>query len=210
MLSACRLCGSRNLKRYYTQGNQSQYEFYKCMNCKLVNYDLSKGLNQEKYAREYIDPSDHKHRHNAGQTQTYDFIRRTIGNSGKLLDIGCGNGRLLFLAQSAGWQVKGLERSGFLRDSIKKAIGLDVEVCDFLSYEPGEGDLFDVVVLRHVLEHLPDPVLSMRRINSLLKIGGYAVLEFPNIEAPDLKFKRFLRKMGFHKKKYAPDYKPTL
>ena len=208
MVSTCRLCGSQNLELYYTQGNNNQYKFYKCVNCKLVNYALSTGLNQEKYAEIYINPQDHKHKHNLGQTEAYNFIKRHIDKPRRLLDIGCGNGKLLFLAQKDGWKVKGLELSGFLADSIKKAVGIDVEVSNFLEYKISENDIFDVVVLRHVLEHLPDSVLAMNKINAILKTGGYAALEFPNIEAFDLKFKRFLGEIGLHKKKYSPDYKP--
>ncbi len=51
----CRLCDSGNLRLYYTQGNNSEYKFYKCNNCDLVNYDLAEGLNQSKYSYEYIN-----------------------------------------------------------------------------------------------------------------------------------------------------------
>ena len=208
MLSNCRLCGSENLELYYTQGDNDQYKFYKCLHCKLVNYDLCTGLHQEKYARSPIDPGDRKHKQNRGQTETYHFIERYVGKPGKLLDIGCGNGRLLFLAQKKGWSVKGLELSGFLADSVKQATGIEVEVCNFLAYKMGKNELFDMVVLRHVLEHLPDPILAMNKVHSLLNLDGYAVLEFPNIEGLDLKFKRFLGRIGLHKKSYLSHYKP--
>lgn len=204
----CRLCSSKDLKLYYTQGNNRQYKFYKCNNCKLINYDISSGLNQSKYTDAYINPEDESHKQNRTQTATYNFIKERIIHRGKLLDIGCGNGKLLILAKNDGWKVKGIELSEFFANAIKNKFGIQVEIANFLDYEVIPDDTFDVVVLRHVLEHLPDSILAMSKINSLLKKDGYAILEFPNIESFDLKLKRFLSKIGIHKKKYSNTYKP--
>jgi hypothetical protein len=48
----------------------------------------------------------------------------------------------------------------------------------------------------------------MNRINSFIKPGGYAVLEFPNIEAFDLRMKRFLNKLNLYHKRYDDNYRP--
>jgi len=206
VLSNCRLCGSQNLKLYYTQGNEEQFEFYRCLQCKLVNYDLSAGLNQEKYAEVYVDPRQDDHRHNIRQTGTYRFLRKHLRGPGRLLDVGCGNGRLLFLAQQDGWTVRGLELSGFLAESIRDAIDIDVDVGDVLEYRTTER--FDLIILRHVLEHIPDSIQAMNKINELLKIGGHSILEFPNIEGLGLRAKRTLRRMGLRKKRYPENYRP--
>lgn len=208
MVSSCRLCGSQNLRLYYTEGNDNQFKFYKCLNCKLVNYDMSTGLDQEKVRKNFIDPRNNKHEMNKRQEQTYNFIKRYITRPGRLLDIGCGNGGLLLLAGRDGWKVNGIELFPFLADSIKKAIGIDIKVCNFLEYEVAEDESYDLVTLRHVLEHLPDSILAMNKIHALLKSSGCALLEFPNINSLDLRFKRFLRRNGIHRKKISPDYVP--
>jgi 2-polyprenyl-3-methyl-5-hydroxy-6-metoxy-1,4-benzoquinol methylase len=41
---------------------------------------------------------------------------------------------------------------------------------------------FDVIVLFHTLEHLPDPVQSLRDLATRLAPGGRIVLEVPNVE----------------------------
>jgi len=169
---------------------------------------MSTGLDQEKHMRYFIDPRNNKHKVNIGQKQTFNFIKRYITEPGKLLDIGCNNGSLLLLAREDGWKVVGIELFSCLADSRKKATGIDVKVCDFLEYEVGEGESYDLVVLRHVLEHLPDSILAMNKINSLLKSGGHAFLEFPNTDSPDLRFKWFLRRNGIYRKKFFPDYIP--
>jgi 2-polyprenyl-3-methyl-5-hydroxy-6-metoxy-1,4-benzoquinol methylase len=208
MISKCRLCGSKNPRLYYTEGNDDQFRYYKCPDCKLVNYDMSTGLDQEKHMKDFIDPRNPKHKANIKQKQTYNFIKRHIAKPGKLLDIGCNNGSLLLLAREDGWKVVGIELFSSLADSIKKATGIDVKVCDFLEYEVGEDESYDLVILKHVLEHLPDPVLAMNKIHALLENDGCALLEFPNTDSPDLRFKWFLRRNGIYRRKFSPDYVP--
>lgn len=204
----CRLCGGGDLYPYYAQGNSRQFIFYKCRGCGLVNLDL-RGLNvvehQEKYATEYHDP--HDPHINRGSFASWKFLRKRLSTPGRFLDVGCGNGALLMSAREEGWTVRGLELSPFLAAKVKERLGIDVDVADFLAYDLS-GERFDLVSLRHVLEHLPDSMTAMRKINRLLKPGGHALLEFPNIEGISFKAKRLLEKLGLHAKRYAPDYRP--
>jgi 2-polyprenyl-3-methyl-5-hydroxy-6-metoxy-1,4-benzoquinol methylase len=204
----CRLCGNDKLKLYYTQGNNEEFLFYKCGVCKLVNYDLNGGLDQAKYGYSYINPYDENSKMNIMQTKTYQFIKSNLKINGKIIDIGCGNGRLLYLFKNDGWDVKGLELSPLKAQSIKDILNIEVEVVDFLDYNYKNEEKYDVVVLRHVLEHLPNPLLAMSKINSILKIDSYAVLEFPNIEGLDLKIKRLTQRYKIYRRKYSENYKP--
>ena len=204
----CRLCNSSNLFLLYTQGNQDEFRFYRCRRCQLVNYDLSGGLDQAKYAREYVDPFDPAPKLNLAQTLSFDSFRSFLPQPGRMLEIGCGNGRLLLLAREAGWSVRGLELSSFLAESLHARLGIDVEVADFLHYQPAQPEPYDAVILRHVLEHLPDSRGAMTCLHALLREGGHVMLEFPNIDGLDLRFKRFLRRRGVHRKRYPPDYRP--
>ncbi len=203
----CRLCGGSDLKLYYTQGDRDQFRFYKCGTCGLVNLDLCEGMDQAKYTEAYIDPMDMGQRQNIFQKASYDVIKSRIKTRGRLLDIGCGNGRLLLEASKDGWQVEGLELSTAYAEAIRSSLGIDVSVADLFDFD-GAGRKFDLVVMRHVLEHLPDSVAALKKIRTLLTPGGYAVLEFPNIEAPELRWKRFLRNAGLYRKRYAETYSP--
>lgn len=203
----CRVCGSSELRLYYTQGNRSEYKFYKCKNCSNVNYDLSGGLYQEKYIEEYSDPIDPAK--NRGKFASYNFLKKHIPNKGKLLDIGCFNGAMLMRAQKDGFEVEGIEISDFYAKKLWEVAKINVIVGNFLELDINDNTKYDVVIIRHVLEHLHDPVLAMTKINQLLKSSGYVLLEFPNIEGIQLKFKRFLDKSGIKKKKYKHDYAPA-
>lgn len=204
----CRLCRSNHLRLLYKQGDRDQFRFYRCSNCGLVNYDLSGGLDQEKYAREFVEPTDASHPVNRAQTLTFEFLARHHPVPGRLLEIGCGNGRLLMLARERGWKVSGIELSPFLAETVESRLHIPVRVTDFLQLKPSAEEEYDVVVLRHVLEHLPDGRAALNILRRLIVSEGHVLLEFPNIDALDLRFKRLLRRLRIHRKRYPPDYRP--
>jgi 2-polyprenyl-3-methyl-5-hydroxy-6-metoxy-1,4-benzoquinol methylase len=169
-------------------------------------YDPRTGVNQEKYILTRVDPRAPT-RQNRGHRQTYAFIKRHTRAPGRMLDLGCGDGTVLWLARQDGWKVKGIELFAEHAQVVREALGLDVEVSDITAYD-GVREAWDCVVLTHVLEHLPDPVGALRKIRHLLKPGGVGVLEFPNIDALDARLRRLLDRLRIHRRGYAPTYVP--
>jgi SAM-dependent methyltransferase len=204
----CRLCGARGLRLYYTLGNDGRYRYYRCPDCGLVNFDLAAGLDQEQYTTEFIDPADDRARRNLDKDQSFAFIRRYVSPPARLLDIGCGTGRLLFLAKRAGWDVKGLELSPEMAAYVRERVGVEVMVGDFLALDPdpADRDAYDVVCLRHVIEHLPDALGAMARIRALTRPGGYFLVEMPNVEALAKKWLRLAVRLGLHRRRFAADF----
>jgi SAM-dependent methyltransferase len=204
----CRLCGGRDLRLYYTLGNEGQCRYYRCERCTLVNYDLAGGLDQTQYTAEWIDPADDSLRKNHDKDQSFRFLQRFVEPPVSFLDIGCGTGRLLYLARRAGWDVKGLELSASMAARVSAALGVPVAVGDFLAMDPDPEDLgrFDAVALRHVLEHLPDGRLAMLRIARLLRPGGVLLLEMPNVESLSKRMNRLLVRTGLHRRRFPADF----
>ena len=202
----CKLCGEHDLPLFYTQGDHDQYRFHRCPRCRLVVYDTSAGVNQEKYILTAVAP-DAATRQNRGHRQTYAFVRRHARPPGRLLDLGCGDGTVLYLARRDGWEVQGVELFPEQTKLVRETLGLPVDTADIGSYE-GQPASWDVVVLTHVLEHLPDPVGALRKIRDLLTPGGAGVLEFPNIDALDARVRRQLARWRLHRRRYRPDYVP--
>lgn len=208
MIDSCRLCGSSDLHLIMTDGVDRNLNYYRCDNCSMWNYDLDCGLDQTQYTEVYSSPSVPALKTNVDQSHSWGYVKQRLPEPGALLDIGCGNGGLLYFARNDGWQVRGLELSAGAAKSIKEDTGIDVVVADFLSYDGDDAGTYDLVALRHVLEHLPDSIRAMEQINRLLKPNGHALLEFPNTASAAYLFKRFLKNRGLKNKKYSKDWRP--
>lgn len=202
----CKLCGTADLPLFYTQGNEDQFRFFRCPHCRLVVYDTATGVSQEKYILTTVNPEADT-RQNRGHRQTYAFIQRHAPPPGRMLDLGCGDGTVLWLARKDGWQVEGVELFPEHAAMVERTHGFPVTASGIDQYH-GTPGAWDVVVLTHVLEHLPDPLGALRKIRELLTPQGVGVLEFPNIDAVDAKLRRFLRSTGLHRHRYPTGYRP--
>jgi SAM-dependent methyltransferase len=98
---------------------------------------------------------------------------------GRVLDIGCGSGEFLEAFVKRGWRAVGVEPGA---EYAAKARARGIHVVQALLTEPVARELgsFDVVVLAHVLEHLPQPEHIVRLIRDLLRPGGIFYCEVPN------------------------------
>jgi ubiquinone/menaquinone biosynthesis C-methylase UbiE len=101
------------------------------------------------------------------------------GEKGLFLEIGCGTGWLCALAQEVGWQVVGLDISLNACLVARQTWSIPVLCSDSLSL-PFKSNAFRLVVLRHVLEHLPSPRQALSEAYRVLKDNGWVALEVPN------------------------------
>ena len=208
MIEACRLCGSDDLTLWMRDGLNRDLHFYRCGNCTLWNYDLDCGVDQTQYTETYVSPEDTDHVFNRDIRQSWRFLRKQVKGPKSIMDIGCGSAGLLYLAAKEGWEINGMDLSEKAARDIYEDQGLEITVCDFLEYDNPEGREYDVVVLRHVLEHLPDSLLAMRQIGRLLRPNGVALLEFPNTGSVAYRIKRILKNLGLRNKKFSPEWRP--
>lgn len=97
---------------------------------------------------------------------------------GRYLDVGCGSGGALGVAQALGWRVAGVEVDEAAAEKARR-FGPRVHAGDLLGAPFARGE-FDCVTALHVLEHVPDPVGAVRRMLEWLAPGGLLVIEVPN------------------------------
>ncbi|MUG97020.1 methyltransferase domain-containing protein [Scytonema sp. UIC 10036] len=98
----------------------------------------------------------------------------------KILDIGCGWGQALFYFQNKGMVCYGFDPAPEAVSYANKH-GLNVVQAGMEKMDVFEGHEFDVVTLLNVLEHLADPVATLREIKErLLKPKGLLIIDVPN------------------------------
>jgi 2-polyprenyl-3-methyl-5-hydroxy-6-metoxy-1,4-benzoquinol methylase len=102
----------------------------------------------------------------------------------KILDIGCGYCYLTRFLKGQGYDVLGVDffygtiPEDRCRQSEIPYYQLNIETDDL----PFEENIFDVVLLGEVLEHLThSPLLPLARIQNALKRGGRLILTTPNV-----------------------------
>jgi SAM-dependent methyltransferase len=124
------------------------------------------------------------------QVKDYDKTRALLNSlypkRGRLLEIGSGLGYLLAAFKQDGWDVLGVEPYFQACRYARENFGVEVKNAILETAEiPDES--CDVVLLNHVIEHLDDPLNTLRFINRVLKPGGHFVIETPRYDTLSFK-----------------------
>ncbi len=99
-----------------------------------------------------------------------------------LLDIGCGSGTFLHVAQSRGFVPHGMDISAQAVEIANRQYGFPARQGE-IGKNVWNGQQFDFVTMFHVLEHHPDPRLAVKFAGALLKPGGMLIIQVPNISS---------------------------
>lgn len=97
--------------------------------------------------------------------------------TGKVLEIGSSTGVMLELFQKKGWEVMGIEPSKKACEIANKR-GIKTLNTNFES--AALNNIYDVVILNHVLEHLDNPKLILKKCFQVLSKGGLVFIDIPN------------------------------
>jgi len=111
----------------------------------------------------------------------YRHLPKPKVGSNKLLDIGCGDGGFLLLAKACGWDTYGWDPD---ENAVLSARAKGLHVINTgEEYFDGEKEVFDVITLGHVIEHVHDPRKTLQKCFDLLKPGGMLWIETPNVDS---------------------------
>lgn len=104
--------------------------------------------------------------------------------SGQLLDVGCARGDFLVWMHRYGWEVAGCDvhpESVAITQRRLQAAGVEQPTVRVGALEEAAfpDNSFDVVTLWHSLEHVPDPLSTLREVRRVLRPGGLVLIQIP-------------------------------
>jgi 2-polyprenyl-3-methyl-5-hydroxy-6-metoxy-1,4-benzoquinol methylase len=111
----------------------------------------------------------------------YEARRRGYAQPLALLDLGCGHGFFLEECVKLGLAARGLEPNPDAAAYAREKLRMDVRPLR-LDELPAD-ECYDVITLWSVLEHVPDPLRTMRQVCAHLRPGGMAWVMTPNTNA---------------------------
>ncbi len=103
-------------------------------------------------------------------------IERALPGRGRILDFGCAAGYFLEVAKDHGWTISGVELSADMRSEAMAS--LKINICASIDECPDQN--LDALTLWEVIEHLPDPLVQLRRLFNRIRPGGVIMLSTPN------------------------------
>jgi SAM-dependent methyltransferase len=118
-------------------------------------------------------------------------LRRSLPAGAEVLEVGCAAGDLLVPLRDAGFRVTGVELSDHAATIARSQHQLEVHA-GTLADAPLVGDSFDAVIMRNVIEHVPDPRGDLEKAASLLRPGGLLSLRTDNVDSLDARLFRSL------------------
>jgi SAM-dependent methyltransferase len=111
-----------------------------------------------------------------------DRIEQFLSLKGsRFLDVGAAAGVMMLAAKKRGASVQGIEPSEFASRQAAEQLGLNVQ-CATLENAELKGQLFDVVTLIDVIEHVTDLQGDMKKLRGCVKAGGLLALLTPNFK----------------------------
>ena len=135
----------------------------------------------------------------AAEGTSHRLMIDLVGSNKSVLDVGCSTGYLGRVLKAFGCTVSGVEYDAEAAKAAAENLD-DVTVADLEATSLSDlyGDRrFEVIVFGDVLEHLRDPMPTLRQARGLLAPGGYVVISLPNISHGDVRMSLLLGRFPY-------------
>ncbi len=194
----CIVCGSRNTSGFCTARDRhgsGTWRIERCRDCGFgwTSPALAEDLIASYYPTAYLgdtrktldDFFSGRLAHSRswrGELAKARLVERYI-DRGKILDVGCGDGKFLWSLDPQRWNRTGVETS---RDTVsivtQRMPSLPLVAGDLYSSSLLEAS-YEAITFWHVLEHLSGPRRVLKRVFDLLRPGGWLFISLPNLES---------------------------
>jgi len=184
---SCPVCTSGRARAIFTPN--PHHKLFKCERCNHI-FVPKMAFPTDKNQQVQLEYFDETFAARVGVfVNFYEHLnaRRTVQalghvNGRDVLEIGPGSGAIMAWLSRLGNEVRGLDVSSFVAKQIKQRWDLPVfvETLDEHVRVAGKG-IYEVIVMRHVLEHFTDPYHALTSVYDLLKPGGQLYIAVPNV-----------------------------
>jgi len=125
----------------------------------------------------------------ANENNSHSCVLGMIGHNKRVLEAGCASGHVSEVLHARGCSVVGVEIdqsvTGSAEQWLERLIIADFDDGTFAKELDGES--FDAILFGDVLEHLKDPLATLRQSVEFLSASGVVVISVPNITHADVK-----------------------
>ena len=185
----CPTCGSRDACH---ELEKDHMQLVRCTACDLVYVSpiFDEAHYKNVYAsRDYQDivrdlgikSHDYRVERFGRERVTLMAANLTTVETPRYLDVGCSTGFVVEAARDTGWDAVGIDLNpSAIEFGRTRGLNLRSVALDDAGFEPAS---FHAVSLFDVLEHLPDPVRTLRACTRLLKRDGILFLYVPNYDS---------------------------
>ena len=199
----CKFCGSTQMRKIYTVRGQynGTYDIGKCEQCSVTflmgnhehlhediirNSDvrnMAAGLRERTGNREMADLYAAYEEDSRDSFIHYHDIVRGLKHSGRILDVGCGNGYFLSFFDKGSWERWGVD---YNKENYKKMIEKNGVTPFCGSFDNFETDnVFDVITMLEYIEHASDPCRDLSKAYSLLGNKGVLLIATGNVDSEE-------------------------
>jgi SAM-dependent methyltransferase len=189
----CTLCGGTAYRELHDMGWR---RVLRCAGCGLVRADPLPTMDEKRavetqgYTDETAFPEVRDFFANCHRDFVDDPVIRAmrrhladleavLGGPGTLLDVGAGTGIFMHLARERGWRPDGVDICPLTAEKAAREFDLAIAVGPF-EEQHFDGRRFDAATMLDVLEHVHDPLATLRRVHALLRPGGAVYVAVPN------------------------------
>jgi 2-polyprenyl-3-methyl-5-hydroxy-6-metoxy-1,4-benzoquinol methylase len=169
-------------------------EFMKNMdNKQLDNNDHLKAFDETYFQRAaYAEVSFEKYSQYWWSNRFYAALAKKFGpKSGRVLEVGTGMGHLLTWFNPESYHVFGSDINPWALEKARQNVPTgDFRILNAEDLSNFSDSYFQIIISKHVVEHLQDPKRSVDEMCRILAPGGLLLLVTPNLDSPMRAYKK--------------------